>query len=466
MPGRERNFCRQAIDIAPNLAEAHNNLGVSLRGQGKYKEAETCYQKVVELDPSHTTGHSNLIFALDFNSNYSVKDHQEERARWQKLHTVALTANIKPNKNDPDPDRKLRIGYVSADFRRHSAANCFGPMLLSFDHTQFASYCYSSNLQQDEMTETFRSAATVWRECRRLSDAQLAEKIRDDKIDILIDLSGHSAGNRMLAFARKPAPVQVTAWGHGCGTGLTAIDYFLTDPIIVPEPEKVLYAETIRYLPSHIHYMPPQAAPDIVDAPHLENGFITYGSFNRLEKISDESLKLWSRILGETDDAHLVIKSQTLGRLGVKKDLECRLQDAALPTDRITLLGSDPQPQHLATHSLVDIMLDPFPHGGGISTSDALWMGVPVITLAGNTIPGRLTASTLNAIGLPELVANSQDQYVEIASQLGRDSALIVTLRHSMRDRVEHSPVGNSKKYVRAVETLYREFWKQWCANQ
>ena len=459
-------FARQAIAIAPDLAEAHNNLGVSLRGQGKYNEAEACYKKVVELDPNHATGHSNLIFALDFNSAYSVKDHQEERARWRKIHTEALAANIKPNKNDPDPDRVLRIGYVSADFRRHSAANCFGPMLLSFDRTQFAVYCYSSNLEQDEITEMFRSAATVWRECRRMTDAQLAEKIQEDKIDILIDLSGHSAGNRMLAFARKPAPVQATAWGHGCGTGLTTIDYFLTDPIIVPDAEKTLYAETIRYLPSHIHYMPPKAAPEITNAPHLENDFITFGSFNRLEKISDDSLKLWSRILREIDDAHLVIKSQTLDRVGVKSDFEHRLEDAALPTNRITLLGSDPHHRHLAKHGLVDIMLDPFPHGGGISTSDALWMGVPIITLAGNTVPGRLTASILNAIGLPELEANSQDQYVEIASQLGRNSDLIVTLRHSMRDRVKLSPVGDPNQYVCAVETLYREFWREWCASQ
>ena len=460
------NFSRQAIAIAPNLAEAHNNLGVSLRGQGRYKEAEACYQKVVELDPTHATGHSNLIFAMDFNSAYSVIDHQEERVRWRKLHAAALAPNIKPNNNNTDSSRKLRIGYVSADFRRHSAANCFGPMILFFDRTQFETYCYSSNLQQDGLTERFRAAATVWRECRRLSDAQLAEKIREDEIDILVDLSGHSAGNRMLTFALKPAPVQVTAWGHGCGTGLTAIDYFLTDPIIVPEKEKKLYAEAIRYLPSHIPYLPPRAAPQIVDAPHLEKGFITYGSFNRLEKINDQSLKLWSRILGETENAHLVIKSQTLDRLGARTDFKRRLQEAALPADRITLLGSDPQPEHLANHGLIDIMLDPFPHGGGVSTSDALWMGVPVITLAGNTIPGRLTASTLHAIGLSELVATSQDQYIKIASELGRDSALIIALRHSLRDRVKHSPVGDSGQYVRAVEILYRKFWEEWCANQ
>jgi len=459
-------FARQAIAIAPDIAEAHNNLGVSLRGQGKYREAEASYRKVIELNPSHAVAHSNLIFALDFNPDFNVADHQAERARWHTRHGEPLAASIETHKNDPDPDRKLRIGYVSADFRRHSAANCFGPMILSYDRDSFETYCYASNIWQDDLTTEFRSAATAWRDCRQMDDAQIAARIRADEIDILVDLSGHSAGNRLRTFACKPAPVQVTAWGHGCGTGLTAIDYFLTDAVVVPETETDLYAESIQYLPSHIPYMPPAPAPDVVDAPHLANGFITYGSFNRLEKISDESLAAWSRLLDAVPDARLVIKSQTLDRPQVESEFEQRLQAAGLPRDRTTLLGADPQLEHLAKHGLVDIMLDPFPHGGGVSTSDALWMGVPVVALAGNTVAGRLAASILTAIGLPELVAATQDEYFEAAIKLARDSARVASLRRSMRDRVQASPVGDLEQYVRAVETLYRAFWSRWCADQ
>ena len=459
-------FARRAVEIAPDLAEAHNNLGVSIRGQGANEEAEACYRRVVELDPTHATAHSNLIFTLDFNPNYGVADHQAERKRWQELHAAPLATAIQPHDNKPDPHRRLRIGYVSADFRRHSAANGFGPMIMSYDRDAFEIYCYSVNLTSDDWTESFRAAATGWQSCRRLNDSQLAEAIRADKIDILVDLSGHSAGNRLPVFARKPAPVQVTAWGHAAGTGLEAIDYFLSDPVVVPASEAGLYAEEVRYLPSHIPYYPPQPAPEVVDAPSRRNGYITFGSFNRLEKISDGTLAVWSRLLKRSSTACLLIKSQALDRPKVRAGFEERIQAMDIDEDRITLLGSDPQMVHLEKHSLVDIMLDPFPHGGGISTADALWMGVPVIALVGGTIAGRIAASALTAIGLPDLIAKTEDEYIEIAMRLGEDTERLVQLRSSMRQQVAESPVADSKQYVAAVEILYRDFWTRWCATQ
>lgn len=454
---------RKAIALAPGLAEAHNNLGVALRSLGYNEAAEESYRRVVALNPAHAQAHSNLIFVLDFDPRYGVAEHQAERRRWNSQHAAPLSGEVRPHANRPDPERRLRVGYVSADFRQHSAANCFGPMILSCDRDAFDVVCYSSNFRDDAVTATFREAATLWRDSYAASDAQLAETIRDDAIDILVDLSGHTAGNRLRVFARKPAPVQVTAWGHGVGTGLGAIDYFLTDPTIVPESESALYAERIRYLPSHLPYMPPADSPPVAPPPCLSAGYPTFGSFNRLEKVNDEVLTLWRGILERLPAARLLIKSQALDRPAVRADFERRLDALGFARDRRDLHGSTPQPEHLAMHGQVDVVLDTFPHSGGVTTADALWMGVPVVTWRGRTVPWRLGASTLGALSLERFVAETPEQYVEIAVAAARDAGRLASLRASLRERMAGSPIGDTLRYCRAVEQVYREIWRRWC---
>jgi protein O-GlcNAc transferase len=457
---------RRALEIAPDLADAPNNLGAALRALGDHAGAETAYRRAVALDPTHSKAHSNLIYSLDFNAAYFVRDHQAERRRWYQQHGKPLSSKIHPHSNNPTSKRRLRIGYVSADFRHHSATNGFGPMLLSHDRSEFDIICYACNFEQDNVTDRFRAVATEWRDCASMGDSELATQIREDKIDILVDLSSHSAGNRLLVFARKPAPVQVTAWGFGTGTGLPTIDYFLTDEIIAPESEHHMYAETIRFLPSHIPYMAPIPSPNIVEAPHLVNGYVTFGSFNRIEKMNDIALAAWSEILNRAPDARLIIKSQALGRETVLKEFAARMTKAGIRSDKFELLGGDPQPEHLAKHALVDIMLDPFPHGGGVSSADSLWMGVPVVALRGNTIPGRLSASVLHALGLNDFIAGGREEYIEIALRMAGNRSYLKELRSSLRDRIIASPVGNPNLYVGAVEYLYRDIWTEWCSAQ
>jgi protein O-GlcNAc transferase len=457
---------RRALEIAPDLADAENNLGAALRALGNHAGTEAAYRRAVDLDPTHSKAHSNLIYSLDFNAAYDVRDHQAERRRWYQQHGKLLSSKIQPHLNDPTAKRRLRIGYVSADFRHHSATNGFGPMLLSYDRSEFDIICYACNFERDSVTDRFRAAATEWRDCTRMGDAELAKKIRADKIDILVDLSSHSAGNRLLVFARKPAPVQVTAWGFGTGTGLPTIDYFLTDEIIAPESEHHIYAETIRFLPSHIPYMAPIPSPNIVEPPYLVNGYVTFGSFNRIEKMNDVALSAWSEILNRAADARLIIKSQALDRKTVRKEFTARMTKAGIESDRFELLGGDPQPEHLAKHALVDIMLDPFPHGGGVSSADSLWMGVPVVALRGQTIPGRLGASVLHALGLDDFIAGGREEYIETALRLACDRSYLKGLRSSLRDRIVASPVGNPGLYVSAVEYLYRGIWTEWCSTQ
>ena len=457
---------RRAIEIAPNLADAQNNLGAALRALGDHAGAETAYRRAVALDPAHSKAHSNLIYSLDFNAAYDVRDHQAERRRWYEQHGKPLADKFRPHSNSPTAKRRLRVGYVSSDFRHHSATNGFGPMLLSYDRSKFDVICYACNITQDDVTDRLRTAATEWRDCAHMGDAALAAQIREDKIDILVDLSGHSAGNRLMVFAHKPAPVQVTAWGFANGTGLPTIDYFLTDAIVTPESEHHMYAESVRFLPSHLPYMAPVPSPDVVEPPCLVNDFVTFGSFNRLEKMNDAALATWSEILKRVPDARLIIKSQALDRETVLKEFTARMAVTGIDADRFELLGSDPQPEHLAKHALVDIMLDPFPHGGGMSSADSLWMGVPVVALRGNTIAGRIGASALHALGLDDFIASSREDYIKIALRMADDLGYLEELRTLLRGKILTSPVGDPSLYVGAVEEIYRDIWTDWCGAQ
>ena len=457
---------RQALVLAPNIPEAHNNLGVALRALGNYIGAEASYRKVVELDPTHATGHSNLIYVLDFNSNYNLRDHQAERHRWQKSHGQPLSSEILSHRNDPNPDRKLRVGYVSADFRQHSATNAFSPMIQYFDRDRFEVICYASNMVEDKITKLFRASANKWQICSRMDHHQVATLIREDCVDILVDLSGHSAENRLLAFARKPAPVQISAWGFATGTGLKVMDYFLTDQIVVPKSETKLFSETVLYLPCHMPYNPPSPSPAVTAAPCEENKFVTFGCYSRLEKISDDALSVWAKIFQKQKNCKLIVKSPALSHPSTISNFEKRIFDAGIDLARVELLGGDPQQIHLEKHGLIDVMLDPFPHAGGVSTADSLWMGVPVISLLGNTIAGRIGASALHALGLDEFIAADRDAYVDIAIRAIKELGAISIIRRTLRERMLRSPMGDLNGYVNAVENLYRSVWVGWCQSK
>jgi predicted O-linked N-acetylglucosamine transferase (SPINDLY family) len=455
---------RRAIDLDPEHGEAHNNLGVVLRGLGHFEAAEDAYRRALALDPGNADAHSNLIFVLDFGADYDLAEKQAERRHWAEQHEAPLATEIQPHSNDRNPDRRLRIGYVSADFRHHSAAASFGPVLFNHDPENFEVFCYSCSVREDHMTDRIRDAAAEWRACWSVPDAAVAEQIRADRIDVLVDLSGHSAGNRLLVFARKPAPVQVTAWGHATGTGLETMDYFMADPVFVPPEEESLYAEKIHHLPSGLAYMPPEECPAVGPLPAEANGFITFGSFNRLDKVSDETLGLWSEILAAVPNSRLMIKAQSLDNEAIRGQFGERLFEAGFEESRVDLMGGSSQVQHLDAHNRVDIALDPFPHGGGITTMESLWMGTPVVTLRGPTIAGRTTASALIVHGLDRFIAETTDSYRHIAAEAAGDIDELARLKASLRQTVATSPAGDAAQYTAAVEAAYREMWREWCA--
>jgi predicted O-linked N-acetylglucosamine transferase (SPINDLY family) len=301
-----------------------------------------------------------------------------------------------------------------------------------------------------------------------MSDDAVARQIRADGIDILIDLSGHSAGNRLLVFARKPAPVQITAWGHATGTGMKTMDYFFTDAWGVRVEERGFFAEEVIDLPCAICYEPPDYLPELGPLPALNGGPVTYGCVNRLEKITQQTIALWGKILEEAPQAQLLIKDyKAMGDPHMRPIFLERLRvTAGIEADRVILAGPTAHAEHLKIFHQIDVGLDPFPQGGGISTAEALWMGVPIVTRLGKTPPSRLTPSILSQLGMAEWVASTDDQYVHIALEAGRDLPRLAALRASLRERLRRSAFGDPESYTRAVERSYRQLWQRWCAKR
>jgi predicted O-linked N-acetylglucosamine transferase (SPINDLY family) len=463
---------REAIRLEPASPVGYAGLATALMHAGRLAEAEQSYRQALQLeDPklAHSDlmiGHSNLIFTLDLMETTDARAQQEERRRWYSRYAERYAAQAKPHQNIADPERKLRVGYVSADLRTHSASFAFAPVIVGHDPAAFEVVCYSGVKREDAVTERLRGAAQGWRSTLGVSDDDLAEQIRGDGIDILVDLSGHSEGNRLLVFARKPAPVQVTAWGHATGTGLMTMDYLLADPVLVPREERELYAEEVVDLPCVLCYEPPQYMPEVSPLPSSTGEPFTFGCVNRLEKVTDRVIALWGRILASAPDARLLIKDKVLDDAELRKRLLSRLHAVAgIASARVVTLGQSPHAAHLTTFHRIDVGLDPFPQGGGISSLEALYMGVPIVTLCGATTPSRLTTSILYLAQMQDWVAKSDDDYVRIALQKKNDLQALVTLRQQLRARFKQSPFGDLKNYVRAVEQVYRASWRRWCGR-
>jgi predicted O-linked N-acetylglucosamine transferase (SPINDLY family) len=466
-PNEALQCYREAVAIAPEFAEYHTNLGNALMELARLDEAVASYVKALQLKPELDITHSNLIFTLDLVDGGKLADQQAERRRWYQQHGAKFATQIRPHRNDPDPERKLRIGYVSADFKRHSAYHAFAPIIVHHDAAAFEVYCYSAVRREDAATARLKAAAEAWRSTVGESDDAVADQIRADGIDILVDLSGHSGGNRLLVFARKPAPIQVTAWGHATGTGIDTIDYFFTDAIAVLEQDRALFAEEVVNLPCAFFYEPPDYLPQLTPLPAQHGQPLSYGCVNRLEKVTDRVIGLWGRILQAATDARLVVKDKNLGDAALRERLLDRLQRiGGIARERVLLAGPSMHAEHLRFFSQIDIGLDPFPQGGGISTAEALWMGVPVVTLMGRTPPSRYTPSMLTQLGMTDWIAASDEDYVRIALEAGRDLPRLAKLRQELRERLRRSICGDPIAYTHAVEETYRSLWRRWCTQR
>ncbi|MBF0382092.1 MAG: tetratricopeptide repeat protein [Magnetococcales bacterium] len=456
---------QKAISLDPDFAEAYSNLGAALKDKGRLEEGIQNFRKAISLKADLIDAHNNLIFCIDAISQATSDMFCLERQNWAKIHAEPLKALWQPHSNKPEPHRKLRIGYVGADFRQHSAANIFGPMLINHNRDKFSIFCYAGNSEEDELTAKFKSVATKWVNTSRMTDEELAAIIRKDEIDILVDLAGHTKGSRLLTYARKPAPIQVTAWGYPHGTGMEAMDYLFADPIFIPVSQRKKYSENIIDLPSVIHLNSDIVFPEPKPPPACQVGYITFGAFNRIVKYNEAVYALWSEILQRIPSAKLLIKTATLDLEKRRQEVVSNFKIHGILPERLILLGKTSKQEHLAAHHLVDIMLDPFPHNGGMTTLESLRMGVPVLTCE-NMSRCPTSASILNQLGLDEWRAINGADYLKKAIGFADDIQVLQHLREELPKRFVTSVLGDSQLYVNKVEAIYRLVWQKWCVQK
>ena len=365
---------------------------------------------------------------------------------------------------DRTPGRRLRIGYVSPDFRQHAAAFFSEPLLAAHDRSQVELFCYAEIGVADEITERFRALADHWRPTAGHSDAEVAAMVRADGIDVLIDLGGHTASNRLLVFARKPAPVQIEyILGHGTTSGMSAMDAFLADDALAPPGTDAVFSERLVRLPRiPLVYRPPAEMPDVAPLPAVANGFVTFGHFGRPERLNERVIAAWSRILHAVPGSRLVLNSRNFHEAAFRNLFVTRFGAHDIARERLDLICTAPQPRTWAAYGMIDIALDPFPHNAGTTTIEALWQGVPVVTLAARPTVGRFGASILHAVGMDDWIARDLDAYVARAVAAAADLHVLAQLRAELRPRFEASPLRDADGLARCVEAACRTLWDEW----
>lgn len=456
-------FYRRAIELDPQYAEPHTNRGNLHKDRAELDAAIACYRRAIELRPDLSALHSNLLLTLHYHSGYAPEDLAREHRAWANRHVAPLAAARRPHANVRDPGRRLRVGFVSGDFREHPVARFMLPLLRERDPQHAEVFAYSDVTAPDAVTELLRARVDRWRDVAALGDAQLAEAVRADGIDVLVDLAAHSGHNRLLTFARKPAPVQITYLAYCSTTGVDAIDYRITDRFLDPPGAAAHYTEASIYLPNCYWCY---SAPPLPGArrPSTERGEgpPTFGCLNNFAKVTDATLDLWTRLLHRVPEARLLVYARTEFH---RDRVRYALRMAGVDESRAAFVGRQSLGDYLETYRLIDVALDTHPYGGGTTTCDALWMGVPVVSLAGSTAVSRAGSTLLSNIGLEHLAARTAEQYVELAAGLLRDASGLAAFRRELRERLESSPVMDARRFTRDFESALRTAWRDWCAR-
>ena len=459
-------YFQKVLELSPAFAEAYSNIGSVLNDQGKLADAVIHFRRALELKPDFSVCHSNILLAMNYSSHYDNRTIYMEHLNFAKQFARPLAPDILPHMNERIPDRRIRIGYVSPDFRKHSVNYFIEPVLSGHDPERFEVFCYSDVLAPDEVSQRIQTYPVQWRDIVGMPDEQAAELVRSDKIDILVDLAGHTGYNRMLLFARKPAPVQVSWLGYPNTTGLPTVDYRIvdrhTDPPGMTDP---FYTEKLIRMPeTFLCYQPEEDTPEPGPLPALSAGYVTFGSFNIISKISPEVVMTWSRILKEAPESRLLLKAKSLFDRDTRDYLSSLFRGQGITDERMILMAQTKSyKDHLALYSKVDICLDTFPYHGTTTTCEALWMGVPVITQAGDRHASRVGVSLLSNTGLPELVAQTEEEYISIAVKLSKDSEKLQSLRRGLRDMMTTSPLRNPERFTAELEERYRTMWQTYC---
>jgi protein O-GlcNAc transferase len=460
----------EALRLDPGNPRIYSALGNRYLDQGRPELTVDCYRQALAVDPEDVLTRANLLFALNFDYRPSPEEIFREHAEFGRRHGTAIEAVPA----HPGGKRPLRIGYVSGDFCSHPVSSFFEPVLACHSRDEFEIVLYSNTSKEDAVTERLRrlSGAWPWRNVTGASDEEAAQMVRDDGIDILVDLAGHTGENRLDIFAHKPAPVQATWLGYPNTTGIPAFDYRLTDAVADPPGlTDHLHTERLVRLPrGFLCYLPPregnEAAPEVAPAPSLETGAIAFGSCSKPLKWNPEVIRVWAAILRRIPGSRLLLHHSTNSRDGFRTFLYEQFFAHGVAPDRIEILGSVESDQHWNWFHEVDLALDPFPYNGTSGTCETLWMGVPVIALAGRTHVSRVGASILSALDLESLIAATPGEYVDIAVRLASDPGELARLRAGMRERMMRSPLMDAPGFTRSLEDAYRWMWEQVPAGQ
>jgi predicted O-linked N-acetylglucosamine transferase (SPINDLY family) len=456
---------RAALPANPDNVKLHAGLALALTNVGDAAGAVAEYREAIRLQPHNSAMHSALLQTIHYPSEITSREIFEEHRIWAARHADPLTVAAPPHVNDRSPDRPLRIGFLSADFRDHPVARIVEPILASHDRAQFPVTCYcTAPGGGDAITQRLRSLASGWHDAAGMSDDDLAATIRRDRIDILIDFAGHTARNRLLLLARKPAPIQATHFGYPDTTGMAAMDYRITDPFADPPGQtEQSSTEQLARMPRVAYpWRPPDDLPPVASTlPAQINDHITFGCVNNLAKLSTATLAAWKRVLDAVPGSKLLIIS-TAGDAVYAIQL---LAKGSIAADRIISVPRAEGLDYWRLFERIDIGLDPFPYNGGVTTTDTLWMGVPVVTLAGQTYVARQGVSLLSAVDLPQLIAPDVDSYVDCAAGLARDLPRLAELRRTLRDRMAGSPICDEARFTRELEVFYRRAWQRYCTS-
>jgi len=456
------NCQRRAVELSPNNAAARYNLGNALRAQGEIEEAVACYRQALQLSPNYIEAHQNLLLTLQYRPGVTLAELAEEHAEFERRHTAPLQSRWPVFTIDSDVERPIRVGFVSPNLNQHPVGNFLVPVLENIDRAQCTAVCYSDRANHDDVTRRCQAAAAEWRDVNELDDERLFQLIRGDGIDVLFDLAGHAAKNRLLVFARKPASVQVTWAGYVGTTGLAAMDYILADRDEIPPEAEVHYVERVLRMPEgYVCYEPPSDAPDCSSLPALTSGQVTFGSFNNPAKIGPRVIELWVKILQRVERSRLVLKYRGMDDTSIRARWTHVLVNRGIDPARVEYLGWSSHEDLLKEYQRIDMALDPFPYNGGITTCEALWMGVPVITRPGETFASRHSLSHLSNAGLEGTIAGDEDEYVELAVSLAGDLPRLASLRAGLRMQIAGSSLCDGKRFASDLTRLLREIWRQ-----
>jgi predicted O-linked N-acetylglucosamine transferase (SPINDLY family) len=452
----------RAIELDPEFAAAYNNLGNIHRYLGDPVSAIRYYARALELAPHDAALHSNYIISLHLDETFTAHDLFAQHQAWAMHHAQKHYPTHKRFANAVDPERRLNLGFVSPNFNGNIVGQFLRPAFSTLDREQFLIHCYSNTKHMDALNDELRAHAFSWNDIRALDDAQAAHKIESDGIDILIDLAGHTPNNRLLIFARKPAPIQVAWLDYFDTTGLATMDYIVSDPITTPPGSPQRFVEKVLHLPTRLCWSPPHFSPEVV--PRSVTKRIVFGSFNRLDKINVNTIKLWAAIIRATD-ASLLLKSRAFSVPELCENLLTQFAAHGVAATQIELRGPCPYPQLLSEYGDIDIALDTYPYNGGATSADALWMGVPVITLAGERMISRQTAAMLHRVGLDSFVAENPARYLEIAVRSAKERDRLAEIRAGLRAAVQTSALGNASFFTQSFADCLRTIWRRWCAG-